>query len=1013
MPFHARGAGFGAAAVLIWVFAAMLALIGGPSAYAVPLTTSLATPLATALTTPPTTPLTTSVTEDRLTVPVKAEPDGIPVSLDVAIWRQQSGGPHPAVLLAHGFGGSVADLATQGRTLAERGYLALGYSARGFGASGGRIHLDDPDFEVADARALVALLAARDDVLRDAAGDPRVGAVGASYGGALALMLGATDPRVDSVAAFITWHDLADAFFPQRAVAPDATSGGTEPVLPGPFKALWAARFFGSATAQRATPDASATSGAASAKPADPLCGRFDPTVCRLFLDATASGRPSPELLAMLRAHSPKPLLAGLRVPTYLVQGMADSLFDLSQSDATARVLQAQGTPVAVRWIDGGHDGASSTATADEDALAAWIDGSLRDRKGGSGFAGVPGFTYAAPIPRRQSIAPLYAVPAYPSSAMVAPDSWSASANAATAPPPGVSPAPVIAIPFAQPDIRRSLANPPGGTPAAVTALGGLPIPAGGGAAYQLAALPGQSVAFETEPLTQRAAIVGSPTIRLRVTSTGTTSTLFLTLWQVTGESASLPRKLVAPVNIATKPGVPATVEVALPAATWTVEPGSKLRVLVSATDSAYAVPREARADRIELADAHLRVPTLPAERVSGETETDTESIGVGMAILVALAGIAAVAARERRRQRREHPRPDLADIPLTVAHLVKTYADGHRAVDDVSWEARRGQVVGLLGPNGAGKTTTLRMVMGLIAPDSGTAYLGSQPVHPGAPALAHVGALIEGPGFLPHLTGMANLKAYWAATGRPVADARFDEVLEVAALGDAVHRPVRSYSHGMKQRLGIAQAMLGLPDLLILDEPTNGLDPPQIAAMRSILQRYAAAGRTVVVSSHLLAEVELTCSDVVVMNAGRVVATGKVADLVDGADTTVLTLDPGAGPGDTTHVAQVAAALRKADGVTAVEVIDDGADPRLVVTATSPRAVVVRAAVEAGADVAGVSSRRHLEDVFLGVIAASQRGAGEPEGNSGGSADPGDPARPGSADQRSLSDRLRQVRAR
>ncbi len=220
MPFHARGAGFGAAAVLIWVFAAMLALIGGPSAYAVPLTTSLATPLATALTTPPTTPLTTSVTEDRLTVPVKAEPDGIPVSLDIAIWRPQSGGPHPAVLLAHGFGGSVADLATQGRTLAERGYLALGYSARGFGASGGRIHLDDPDFEVADARALVDLLAARDDVLRDAAGDPRVGAVGASYGGALALMLGATDPRVDSVAAFITWHDLADAFFPPVTRAP-------------------------------------------------------------------------------------------------------------------------------------------------------------------------------------------------------------------------------------------------------------------------------------------------------------------------------------------------------------------------------------------------------------------------------------------------------------------------------------------------------------------------------------------------------------------------------------------------------------------------------------------------------------------------------------------------------------------------------------------------------------------------------------------------------------------------
>ena len=943
------------------------------------------------------------VAEERLTVPVKAEPDGILVSLEVAIWRPASGGPHPAVVLAHGFGGSVADLATQGRTLAERGYLALGYSARGFGASGGRIHLDDPEFEVADARALVDVLAARDDVLRDGAGDPRVGAVGASYGGALALMLGATDPRVDSVAALITWHDLADSFFPQRAWLQPASSGAgpAEPTPPGPFKALWAARFFGSATSPRATAEPSAaTSGPANAKPADPLCGRFDPTVCRLFLDATVSGRPSPELLAMLRAHSPKPLLSGLRVPTYLVQGMADSLFDLGQADLTARALLAQGTPVAVRWIDGGHDGASSTATADEDALAALIDASVRDRHTDAGALGVPGFTYSAPIPRRQSVAPLYGVPVYPAGGLVSSSSWAGSPPVS-----GVPAGPFLGIAFAESDAPRSLANPPGGTPSAVTSLGGFPISGGSGAAYQLAALPGQSVAFETRQFADRVAVVGSPTMRLRITSTGTSVTLFLTLWQVTGESASLPRKLVAPVTIATRPGAPTIVEVVLPAATWTVEPGSRLRVLVSATDSAYAVPREARVDRIELADPNLTVPTVAAERVSGDTETDAESIGVGIAIVVALAGFGALAARERRRRRRDHPRPDLADIPLTVSHLVKTYADGHRAVDDVSWEARRGQVVGLLGPNGAGKTTTLRMVMGLIAPDSGTAYLGCEPVHPGSPALARVGALIEGPGFLPHLTGMANLEAFWAATGRPVEDARFDDVLDVAALGDAVHRPVRSYSHGMKQRLGIAQAMLGLPDLLVLDEPTNGLDPPQIAAMRPILQRYAAAGRTVVVSSHLLAEVELTCSDVVVMNAGRVVATGRVADLVDSADTTVLSLDPWVRPD---HVTEVAATLRGVAGVTGVDVVDDVAAPRLVVTASAPRSSVVRTAVDAGAAVVGVSSRRQLEDVFLGVIAASQGGAA-----TGGA---GDSSRPGSGDpkgQRSLSDRLRQVRSR
>ena len=221
--------------------------------------------------------------------------------------------------------------------------------------------------------------------------------------------------------------------------------------------------------------------------------------------------------------------------------------------------------------------------------------------------------------------------------------------------------------------------------------------------------------------------------------------------------------------------------------------------------------------------------------------------------------------------------------MPLVVEGLEKTYADGLRAVDGVSFRAEPGQVVGLLGPNGAGKTTVMRMLVGLIRPDAGTVFVHGEAVSEGAEVLRDVGAFIEGPGFLPHLTGRQNLDAYWAATGRPIGEAHLDEALAVAGLGAALDRRVRAYSQGMRQRLGIAQAMLGLPALLLLDEPTNGLDPPQINAMRAVLRDYAATGRTVVVSSHLLGEVEQTCTHVVMMTGGRVVLTGSVDELTRG----------------------------------------------------------------------------------------------------------------------------------
>ena len=874
-------------------------------------------------------PLASAATSLDLSVPVRAEPSGAAVSLDTTVYLPGGSGRHPVVLLAHGFGGSKDSVRAQASSLVNDGFVVITYSARGFGKSGGKIHLDDPDYEVADARAVItAVLAssAGPRILLDKPGDPRLGVAGGSYGGALALMLAATDPRVDTVVASITWNDLAQAFFPNHAGTSIASSPGAAPSggVTGPLKQQWASLFFlGQVGGSTASSSPSAATGS--------QCGRFDPTICAGFLSASSSGQPSPELLAMLRAHSPAAFLSRLKVPTFLVQGMNDTLFGVDQADATARTLSAQGTPVAMRWMDGGHDGTSSTQAADDQAQVTWLRHYLlRDA------ATVPAFVFADPLSRRQSTATLER------------SSGSSYVDAATwrnHPIDGAS---------------KTIISPPGGLPVSNTLLPqaaslGTSLPT-----YSLAALPGLSAAYDTPAFTAQTRVVGAPRLKLTVRSTAPVSTLFLSVWTVNDGTATLARSLVAPVRVSGPTGQSHTVEVSLPAATWSFPAGTSLRVLVTPTDSTFANSTVARSDSVSISKFELPQVASAALPGAGAGGVDRESLGVGLAIAALLVVFGLWAWRDRRAVAPADA--GLAEVPLVVSGLTQTFKDGHRAVDDVSWRAESGQIVGLLGPNGAGKTTTLRMVLGLIRPDAGeTRILGDQVV-PGAAVLGRVGALVEGPGFLPHLTGRANLQAYWAATGRPAAEAFYDEALSVAALGDAIDRPVRSYSQGMRQRLGIAQAMLGLPSVLILDEPTNGLDPPQIAAMRPILQEYAAGGRTVIVSSHLLAEVEQTCTHIVVMNAGRVVTTGPVADLVANSDTTVLEVVSLDGLSE----------LRVVPGVE-VSVVSE---TEVVVTSALPRASVVAAAVEAGMAVTGVSSRKHLEEVFLGMIASSAASA-------------------------------------
>ncbi len=287
-----------------------------------------------------------------------------------------------------------------------------------------------------------------------------------------------------------------------------------------------------------------------------------------------------------------------------------------------------------------------------------------------------------------------------------------------------------------------------------------------------------------------------------------------------------------------------------------------------------------------------------------------------------------------------------------------------------------RGQVLGLLGPNGAGKTTTLRMVMGLIGPTAGRILVFGSEVRAGSEILSRIGSFVEGAGFLPHLSGRTNLELYWRATGRPGGDAHLDEALQIADLGTAINRRVKTYSHGMRQRLAIAQAMLGLPDLLILDEPTNGLDPPQIHAMREVLRRYAATGRTVVISSHLLAEVEQTCSHVVIVNKGRTIASGTVADLVSASGEMVF------GVVDPAEAARAVVTLGSLDGVGAVATTAGGIQ---VDMADVTPAVALRALLDEGIDVTSAAPRNRLEDVFLDLVGAGDPVAGATGGGKEG----------------------------
>ena len=299
----------------------------------------------------------------------------------------------------------------------------------------------------------------------------------------------------------------------------------------------------------------------------------------------------------------------------------------------------------------------------------------------------------------------------------------------------------------------------------------------------------------------------------------------------------------------------------------------------------------------------------------------------------------------------------------LEIRDLKKRYG-ANLAVDGLSFTAQPGRVLGFLGPNGAGKTTTLRMLLGLTLPTSGSTAVDGQPYRQLKDPITVVGAVLEGPQFHPGRTGRNHLRVVATAAGLPVS--RVDEVLRLVELDGAGRKRVKAYSLGMRQRLSLAGALLGDPRALVLDEPANGLDPQGIRWLRDFLRGQAGQGRTVLVSSHVLAEMAQTVDEVVVISRGKLVAQGALDELTAGVEAPVWVRTP--------EPDRLRAALDVQEDVTA-ESGEAGGD-WLAVRGASLETVGTTAAENRIAVYELYRPRQSLENVFLELTGGTEAGS-------------------------------------
>src|SRR5215471_10073457 len=668
------------------------------------------------------------------------------VVIDASFFTPQGSGRLPAVLLAHGFGETKDAVRPQAEDLARAGFAVLTWSARGFGASTGQIGLDSPDYEVKDVEQLVTWLARQPRVLLDHPGDPRVGITGASYGGGISLLAAAYDRRIDAVVAQSTWNNLATALFP------NGVGGGP---AGGVFKRQWAGLLFtqGSvgfgATSQGSAPGQATGSGqgGGSAQGAGPgqgngagqllppggigrsaLCGRFQPQICAIYQQIAATGRPTPQAISLLLHSSPASVGGRMRAPTLLIQGENDSLFGLDQANANYRAIHRNGAPVDMVWFAGGHDGGNQETTRVESLTEQWLrrwlaPGHPAVRAG----TGQPGFAVTRVLG-------------------FDPSSDQASLGIATAARyAGLAGTRRTLVRLAGPP--QLAVSPAGGAPASISVFPGLGPLGPAGLTFDM---PGQSAAFTSAPLASPIQLTGSPAVRVRV-SGAPDVTLFAKIYDVDqAGNATLPNQLVSPVRV-TGAQSGRVVTIALPAVDHDFSSGHRLRLVLTTTDYAYASPPAPAIYRVALAGPGVIMPSDPALTVvNGGVPW-----WVWAAPAAALVAAALIVGLGRRRSRGDFV-PELAGVPLEITGLTKRFRDGQLAVDDLSLRVERGQILGLLGPNGAGKTTTLRALMGLLYPQAGTITIFGRPVQPGSPALSRLGSFVEGPGFLPHLSGRA-----------------------------------------------------------------------------------------------------------------------------------------------------------------------------------------------------------------------------------------------------------------